>query len=461
MHENACSIRTLSRQHTRGCDRASNRPISRQKHSSRRMRPSSIQDEDSSSASESAFVSEYEDEVSAEEFGVTHRNGHGGVKLTANRRMQEGAKRSLISTKEVQRARHLCSHHRHHDPKHHRAKVSACYMSSHSRRTSEDSIAHLRARARYDDRCGQPSLSQPNPSRRRLSEGHEHKSVWKSFPRKAYTASILTCSAITDKHIQVAPSDAHLSSPDSPLAPPHMCGHDPTTSSSQSSLTSTPSSFQITIALEDSDIEHSATISQRRHMSDSVLATDPKMKPSSSRERMMYSSGLGCMISLPQGIRPPLRSSSSVSITSHSTAGTLRGLRFSKEPVDASSVMGGSSLSTSSLSKHSQEHLVQHVGVVGAGQGAGSAPMVKKVSSRMLSKTYLIIPKEEAARTVQTIAPAPQIRPPAPPGLVKSRVTAQEIVVPVSAPALASSVTTTVTPLTPPTSPPTMSVRIV
>ncbi|KAG0019013.1 hypothetical protein BGZ81_009964 [Podila clonocystis] len=177
-------------------------------------------------------------------------------------------------------------------------------------------------------------------------------------------------------------------------------------------------------------------------MSDSVLATNLKIMPSVSGERTMYSSELGRMISLPQGIRPPLRSSSSSSIASLSTTGTFRGLRFSKEPVDAGSAMGGSSLITSSLSKHSQEQLLHAVMVIGGG-GGGGAPMVKKVSSRILNKIYHIIPKEEATRTVQTIAPAPQIRPPAPPGLVKSNVAAQDMVAPVSV--LASSVSNTST----------------
>ncbi|KAF9328072.1 hypothetical protein BG006_008675 [Podila minutissima] len=234
---------------------------------------------------------------------------------------------------------------------------------------------------------------------------------------------------------------------DLPLVPPRMRAYDLTTSSSQNSLMSTPSSFQITAALEDSDIEHSATISQRRHMSDSVLATDLKMKSSSCGECMIYSSELGRMISLPQGKCPPLRSSSSISITSHSTKGMLRGMRFSKEPFEpGSTATGSASPITPSLLKGSQEQL-QNVVVVGDG-----GVVVKKVSSRMLNKIYHIMPKAEAARTVQTIAPAPQIRPPELPGLVKSRATAQEMVASVSV--LASSVSSGMTPLTPPSSSP-------
>lgn len=448
MQEDACSIRAHCRHHTHECDRASNRSVRRQKLPSRYARPSCVQDEDSICASESTSGSEHEDEVSAEEFGVTHRNNHGGSKLLAFQRMQEVAKFSSMPTPEVQRARHQCSHHRRHHPKHQRVSVPAPYMSNHSQRTSEDSIPHPRSRTRYDDPYWHPPSSQSKQCRNHFSDEHDRHPVWKSSPRKAYTASILTCSAITDKHHQVAPSDSPRMPPDLPLVPPRMRAYDLTTSSSQDSLLSTPSSFQTTAALEDSDIEHSATISQRRHMSDSVLATDLKMK-SSIGECMIYSSELGRMISLPQGKRPPLRSSSSISITSHSTKGTLRGLRFSKEPIEpGSTATGSASLITSSLTKGSLEQL-QNVVVVGDG-----GVLVKKVSSRMLNQIYHIMPKAEAARAVQTIAPAPQTRPPEPPGLVKSKAAAQDMAASVSV--LASSVSTTVTPLTPPSSPPTM-----
>ncbi|KAG0090402.1 hypothetical protein BGZ93_009327 [Podila epicladia] len=447
MQEDACSFRAYRIHHTHVCDRASNRSVRRQTLHSRHARPSCAQYEDSIYASESTSSSEYEDEISAEEFGVTNRNNHGGSKLISNQRMQEVAKFNSISTPEVQRARLQCSRHRRHHSTYHRASVPALYMLNHSQRTSENSVTHHKSRTRHDDRYGHPSPSQLKLSRYHFNDEHDHHPAWKSFPRKAYAASVLTCSAITDKHGQAASSD-------SPLVPPHLRAHAITTSSSQNSLLSTPSSFQTTAALEDSDIEHSATISQRRHMSDSALATNLKMKSSSSGEYMIYNSELGCMISLPKGKRPPLRSSSSASITSHLTTGTFRGLQFSKEPLEPSITAAGSaSLISSSLTKGSQEYL-QNVVVVGS-----SGILVKKVSSRMLNKIYRIMPKEEAARKVQMIAPAPQIRPPEPPGLVKSNVAAQGVVAPVSA--LASSVAITVTPLTPPSSLPSMGIQIV
>ncbi|KAF9383579.1 hypothetical protein CPB97_006343 [Podila verticillata] len=399
-------------------------------------------DEDSSSSSGSTSGSEYEDEVSAEEFGVTHGDDRGS-KLITNRRLREVAKRSSISTSELQHAKHYCSHHRHQNSRHHRVSVSASYLSNYSQRTSEDSIAHSKPKTSHDGRHGHPSSSQPKSSGHRFSDEYDRQPVWKSSPRDAYAVSILSCSAMTDKHTHIAPPDSPLPPPDSPLIPPLMSAPDPT-SSSQSSLLSTLSSFQ-TAANEDSDIEHSTTLSQRRHMSDPVLPTDLKRK--SGGERMMYSSELGRMISLPQGRMPPLRSSSSASIKSHSAMGTFKALRLPKEPIGGDTT-GAYSLIASSSNRQSQGQL-QH------GLVTGGVPL-RKVSSKMLSKIYHIS-KEDAARTVQTIAPAPQIQPPLPPSpvLVKSIAAAQEVVVPVSVLTAVSA-----TPLTPPSSPPTHTVQI-
>ncbi|KAF8930998.1 hypothetical protein BGZ52_000218, partial [Haplosporangium bisporale] len=441
VHEDVCSLYAHHRQHAYECDRVSTRPY-RHKHSSKYARISYIQDEDSSSISEGTSGSEYEDEVSAEEFGVTHGDDRGS-KLNTNRRQREVAKRSSISTSELQHEKHLCSRHRHHNSRHHRVSVSASYLSNHSQRTIEDSIAHSKPRTSDDRRYGHPSSSQPKSSGHRFSDEYDHQPVWKGSSRNAYAVSILSCSAMTDKHKHIAPPDSPLLPPDSPLIPPLMSAPDPT-SSSQSSLLPTLSSFQIA-ANEDSDIEHSITLSQRRHMSDPVLPTDLKMK--SGGERMMYSSELGRMISLPQGRMPQLRSSSSASIKPHSTMGTFKALRLTKEPIGGDTT-GAYSLIASSLNRLSQEHL-QH------GPVTGSVPL-KKVSSKMLSKIYHIS-KEDAARTVQAIAPAPQIQPPLPPSpvLVKSIAAAHEVVVPVSV-----STAILATPLTPPSSPPTHTVQI-
>jgi len=274
-------------------------------------------------------------------------------------------------------------------------------------------------------------------SQNRFSDDHDRQPIGKSSSRNAYAVSILSCSAMTDKHKHVAP-------PDSPLIPPRMSAHDPT-SSSQNSFPSTPSSLQ-TAANEDSDIEHSTTLSQRRHMSDPVLATELKMK--SSGERMMYSSELGHMISLPQGRNPPLRSLSSASIKSHSNMSTFKGFRIPKESI-GDSTTGAYSLIASSLSRQSQEQL-QH------GPVTGGVPL-RKVSSKILSKIYHIS-DEDATRTVQTIAPAPQIQPPPLPSpvQVKSKAFAQEVMAPVSVLASVGSAT----PLTPPSSPPTHTIQI-
>lgn len=441
VHEDACSLYAHHRQHAYECDRVSARPY-RHKRSSRYARISYIPDEDSSSSSGSTSGSEYEDEVSAEEFGVTHGDDRGS-KLITNRRLREVAKRSSISTSELQHAKHYCSHHRHQNSRHHRVSVSASYLSNYSQRTSEDSIAHSKPKTSHDGRHGHPSSSQPKSSGHRFSDEYDRQPVWKSSPRDAYAVSILSCSAMTDKHTHIAPPDSPLPPPDSPLIPPLMSAPDPT-SSSQSSLLSTLSSFQ-TAANEDSDIEHSTTLSQRRHMSDPVLPTDLKRK--SGGERMMYSSELGRMISLPQGRMPPLRSSSSASIKSHSAMGTFKALRLPKEPIGGDTT-GAYSLIASSSNRQSQGQL-QH------GLVTGGVPL-RKVSSKMLSKIYHIS-KEDAARTVQTIAPAPQIQPPLPPSpvLVKSIAAAQEVVVPVSVLTAVSA-----TPLTPPSSPPTHTVQI-
>ncbi|KAF9375116.1 hypothetical protein CPC16_000897, partial [Podila verticillata] len=394
VHEDVCSLYAHHRQHAYECDRVSTRPY-RHKHFSKYARISYIQDEDSSSISEGTSGSEYEDEVSAEEFGVTHGDDRGS-KLNTNRRQREVAKRSSISTSELQHEKHLCSRHRHHNSRHHRVSVSASYLSNHSQRTSEDSIAHSKPRTSDDRRYGHPSSSQPKSSGHRFSDEYDRQPVWKGSSRNAYAVSILSCSAMTDKHKHIAPPDSPLLPPDSPLIPPLMSAPYPT-SSSQSSLLLTLSSFQIA-ANEDSDIEHSITLSQRRHMSDPVLPTDLKMK--SGGERMMYSSELGRMISLPQGRMPQLRSSSSASIKPHSTMGTFKALRLTKEPIGGDTT-GAYSLIASSLNRLSQEHL-QH------GPVTGSVPL-KKVSSKMLSKIYHIS-KEDAAHSAAaaTVARAGQ-----------------------------------------------------
>lgn len=454
--EDACSLHAHQRPHAHECERLSARSY-RRKHFSRRTRISYVKDEDSSSSSEGTSGSEYEDEVSAEEFGVTHRNDRGS-KLMANRRMREVAKRDSSFASESQHAKHHCSHHRHHDSRNHRVSVSASYLSNHSQRTNEDSIAHPKPRTSHDGRYGHPPPPQPKSSQNRFSDDHDRQQIGKSSSRNAYAVSILSCSAMTDKHKHVAPPDSPLLPPDSPLLPPdspllppdsplippRMSAHDPA-SSSQSSFLSTPSSFQ-TAANEDSDIEHSTTHSQRRHMSDPVLATELKMK--SSGERMMYSSELGHMISLPQGRKPPLRSLSSTSIKSHSTMSTFKDFRFPKESIEGSTT-GAYSLIASSLNRQSQEQL-QH------GPFTGGVPL-RKVSSKILSKIYHIS-DEDATRTAQTIAPAPQIQPPPPPSpvQVKSKASAQEVMAPVSVLALVGSAT----PLTPPSSPPTHTIQI-
>ncbi|KAG0335046.1 hypothetical protein BG004_000164 [Podila humilis] len=366
--------------------------------SARHVRAISVQGADTSSVTDGTSDSDIGDEVSAEEFGVSARELRG---LLYNDHGQpiplhDSYRYSIVPHSRLHHHRHHYHHHghpRYFKHKNARTSLSTSNMSSQTLWNGEDVHVLPRSRLRYDDRYGS-YMSSLSPRLKPSINYHDCRGHEKCTARMGKTTHCLAKSGHPIAFKAEIPD-----APDSPLLPPCI-GHLGCRLSSESSLNSMHSSFHTCGANEDSDIEYSATISQRRHRSDPVLSREAIVKPT-SRGKMIYSFDLGRMIALPRGDRPPIRSPSSASIASRSTMGTPIHGRGSTTPysreITGSNNTSGASLVVSNLSRQSQEHVT-----------------IRKVSLRMLNKAYQI-PKEEVARTVQSISPAPQIQPPTPP----------------------------------------------